>query len=284
MADGDFERFIREKRFLDNLAEKTIYLYECAWRAFIRCGGEATPEGLKQFVMAMREGGAKASSINAYARVLNVYLRWLFRQGKIEAELRIPLLKEEKVVIKVFSDAQVKALINYRPRRRGQKRLHAIVCLLLDTGIRIEEALTMKREDVDLENLIIKVMGKGGRPRLVPLSPEGRKVLYKQIDSHPFAFVFCTRNGDRLRYNNSDREFKKLCGRLGITGVRASFHTLRHTFALNYVKNGGSLFHLQKTLGHATLEMSRRYCELTTEDLRDVHGRLSPLSRLKRGA
>ncbi len=64
----------------------------------------------------------------------------------------------------------------------------------------------------------------------------------------------------------------------GITGVRFSPHTFRHTFAVSYLRKGGSVFHLQKILGHSTLEMTRRYCNLMTEDLQAVHSKLSLLS------
>jgi integrase/recombinase XerD len=60
--------------------------------------------------------------------------------------------------------------------------------------------------------------------------------------------------------------------------VRCSFHTLRHTFGKNYIRNGGDVFRLQKILGHRTLDMTRRYVELDVSDLQAVHQRLSPLS------
>jgi integrase/recombinase XerD len=64
----------------------------------------------------------------------------------------------------------------------------------------------------------------------------------------------------------------------GITRARVSPHTFRHTFALWFVRNGGSPFHLQKILGHASLDMSRRYCELADVDFLTSQRRLSPLA------
>ena len=78
--------------------------------------------------------------------------------------------------------------------------------------------------------------------------------------------------------NSPVRAFKGVGKHLGITGVRFSFHTLRHTFAVNYIRNGGSVFHLQKILGHSTLVMTRRYCELQVEDLQKVHQQYSLLA------
>ena len=74
------------------------------------------------------------------------------------------------------------------------------------------------------------------------------------------------------------RDVKRLCTRLGFTAPARTLHSFRHTFALNYLRRGGSVFHLQKVLGHASLEMTRRYTNLMTEDLQAVHQRLSLLS------
>ena len=95
----------------------------------------------------------------------------------------------------------------------------------------------------------------------------------------PEAFVFPSHRGLKLNQRNFLRDFKLWGTRLLITGVRFSFHTLRHTFAVNYIRNGGDVFRLQRILGHSTLEMTRRYVNLQTSDLQAVHSKLSLLSR-----
>jgi len=79
---------------------------------------------------------------------------------------------------------------------------------------------------------------------------------------------------------NAQRDFKVLCERLGIAGVRTSFHTLRHTFAVNYLKAGGNLYYLQRILGHSSITTTEKYLRsLGIEDLKKVHDGLSLLSR-----
>jgi integrase/recombinase XerD len=75
------------------------------------------------------------------------------------------------------------------------------------------------------------------------------------------------------------RDVKLLCKRLGFNPPTRTLHAFRHTFAVNYIRRGGSVFHLQKVLGHSTLEMTRRYANLITTDLQAVHERVSLLSR-----
>jgi site-specific recombinase XerD len=77
---------------------------------------------------------------------------------------------------------------------------------------------------------------------------------------------------------NPLRALKKLCERLGFAPPARTVHAIRHTFAVNYLRRGGSVFHLQKVLGHSTLEMTRRYANLVTADLQAVHERVSLLS------
>ena len=67
------------------------------------------------------------------------------------------------------------------------------------------------------------------------------------------------------------RDVKRLCKRLGIVPPARTIYAFRHTFAVNYLRKGGSVFHLQKMLGHSTLEMTRRYANLMTEDLQQIH-------------
>jgi integrase/recombinase XerD len=75
------------------------------------------------------------------------------------------------------------------------------------------------------------------------------------------------------------RDVKLLCKRLGFDPPARTLHATRHTFAVNYLRCGGSVFHLQKVLGHSSLEMTRRYCNMITQDLQAVHERVSLLSR-----
>jgi integrase len=102
--------------------------------------------------------------------------------------------------------------------------------------MRIAEALRLERGDLDFDNLLIKVHGKGGKQRLVPMSLELRKVLFRFIGTSQSGPVFASRSGTRLGQRNKLRDFKAFGERIGaIRDVRCSFHTLRHTFALNYI-------------------------------------------------
>lgn len=134
---------------------------------------------------------------------------------------------------------------------------------------------------IDFENLLVKVVGKGNKERIVPISYELRKVLYRFQQRHSSSLVFCTKQGGRLGYHNTLRDFKNLCKALGVSGVRCSFHTLRHTYALNHLREGGNVFVLQRLLGHSSVVVTQRYVNLETSDLQVSHRKTSILNRLK---
>lgn len=93
----------------------------------------------------------------------------------------------------------------------------------MDTGLRISELLSLSREDADLENMVLRVKGKGNKQRLVPMSLELRKLLYRQIAKHPSALIFSTRDGGRLSQRDVLRDFRKMCGKHPVGSRNSNF-------------------------------------------------------------
>jgi integrase/recombinase XerD len=132
-----------------------------------------------------------------------------------------------------------------------------------------------------MDNLLVTLDGKGRKQRVVPFSFELRRNLVRYIRDckrKPERLLFASRNETRLDRRAALRAVKGLCRRLGFEPPARTLHAFRHTFAVNYLRRGGSVFHLQKVLGHSTLEMTRRYANLVTADLQAVHERVSLLS------
>jgi integrase len=153
-------------------------------------------------------------------------------------------------------------LVAFNPREWHGKRLRAIVCTLLDCELRAEECLALRRIDVNMDNLLLRVTGKGDKERLIPFSYKLRKVLHQWCGEHEFQLVFPTEHGTRLGRRDVLRDVNKLCRKLGFEPPRRTIHALRHTLALNYIRMGGGEFRLQKALGHTTLAMTRKYVNL----------------------
>jgi integrase/recombinase XerD len=189
-------------------------------------------------------------------------------------------LKTPQFVLPTFTASEVRLLVNWKPKNFYQRRLHLLVLFLLDTGCRISEALTLRVSEIDFTNLLVTLDGKGRKQRVVPFSFELRKVLFRYVTEYrkPESLLFASRNETRLGRRVMLRDVKLLCKRLGFVPPARTLHAFRHTFAVNYIRRGGSVFHLQKVLGHSSLEMTRRYANLCTADLSAVHERVSLLS------
>jgi integrase/recombinase XerD len=266
------QQFISERKYLLNLTPKTIIWYGCGFKAF--AGALETLEAAKQRIGELRERSVSAITVNSYLRCINAFWKW---QGK---EWKIRRLKEEQKLLATFTPDHVHRLVHWNPIGRNQARAHVIALVALDTGMRISELLSLTRQDVNLDNLVLLVHGKGNKQRLVPVSVELRKVLYRHLAKHQHARLFTTRSGTPLTVRNSERDFKVMCGQAGIVGVRASWHTLRHSFAVNYLRKGGNLYYLQRILGHSSITTTERYLRsLGIADLQKVHDGLSLLSR-----
>lgn len=284
--DKEFELFIRERKFVQNISKSTIEFYEYSYRTFkkhskVTSIEELNKTALSSFVANMRESGMSAGNTDARIRGINPFLTWLYENDLIKENLKIKKPKLEQKVMKTFTEPQLKAIITYKPKDKYELRLHTILLLLADTGIRINEATTITRNRIDFDNLLITVLGKGNKERIIPFSVELRKSLFKYSKSHKFDLLFPNKYGGKLLYDNLRREFRKLIQELGINGFDGSFHCFRRSFAKNFVRSGGNLFYLQKLLGHTTLTMSRRYVELEIEDVQKEQQRTSLLNRLR---
>jgi integrase/recombinase XerD len=231
---------------------------------------------LKDAVMRMCEKGRKATGCNCSIRAINSYLKW---SG---SALKIPRLKEPRLVLPTFTSQQIRQLVAWKPKGKYKRRLHLLTLFLLDTGCRISEALGLRVRDVDMENLLVTLDGKGRKQRVVPFSFELRKAIFRYITEWKKtldSLLFSNRTHTMLAHRNVLRNVKNLCRQLGFEPPARTLHAFRHTFAVNYLRRGGSEFRLQKVLGHSTLDMTRRYANLMTEDLQAVHERVSLLTR-----
>jgi integrase/recombinase XerD len=278
-----FEQFVRERQFLHNVTPMTIEWYEARLR-WLPCESP-TQAQLNDVVMRLRENGFKATGCNSTIQAINSYLHWHSgNEGKCGAGCHHPRIRQMKTpqfIVPTYTAAQIKRFINWKPKGKYQRRLHLLIMFLLDTGCRISEALGLRVRDIDLENLLVTLDGKGRKQRVVPFSFELRKAICrycKEFNRAAEALLFANRTQTKLTRRNVLRDVKLLCKRLGFDAPARSVHAFRHTFAVNYLRKGGSVFHLQKVLGHSTLEMTRRYANLVTADLQAVHEQISLLS------
>jgi integrase/recombinase XerD len=278
-----FQQFIRERQFLHNVSTATIAWYENSFK-WLPCESP-TQAQLNDAVMRMREKGRKATGCNSAIRAINSYLHWHSGVGsKCGAgchHLRVRKLKEPDLVLPTFSTKQIRLLVNWRPKGKYQRRLHLLILFLLDTGCRISEALGLRVREIDMENLLVTLDGKGKKQRVVPFTFELRKAVFrycKDFNRSADSLLFANRSQTKLTRRNVLRDVKLLCGQLGFPAPARTLHAFRHTMATSYIKRGGSVAALQRVLGHSSITTTMRYVHVQTADLQAVHQKISLLS------
>ena len=162
-----------------------------------------------------------------------------------------------------------------------------IVLTLLDTGLRINELINLRMENVWLQEGLVKVLGKGNKERLVPIGKQIRQLLWRYITQYRpeparpnLDNLFLTHDGGPLTKNRLETIIKNLGRKAGLQGVRCSPHTFKHTFCIQFLRNGANLFSLQQMTGHSSLEVLRGYVTLAESDLKIAHQKFSPADNL----
>lgn len=134
--------------------------------------------------------------------------------------------------------------------------------------------------DIDFERGIIKTNGKGSKERFARIGVKTQKVLWNYLAHRPkdAEYVWLGKDNNKMAADSVAQMIRKLGKRLG---MRLSPHKLRHSFAISFLRNGANPFELQITLGHTTLEMTRRYTQaLGFDDVYKRHVMASPVDRL----
>ncbi|PWK06583.1 tyrosine-type recombinase/integrase [Tumebacillus permanentifrigoris] len=165
-------------------------------------------------------------------------------------------------------------------------RDYTLILITLDTGIRPKEAFHLTVNDFDLRHLVVTVpaeVAKTRTARTLPILPLTAESLRKLIRARPDFWdntdvpVFCTNEGTMLNRHTWGDRMEAYSKQLG---VHIRPYDLRHSFALMYLRNGGHAFGLQRTMGHTDMNMTKRYVNLTGQDLAKAHQTASPLNSL----
>ena len=285
-----YELFLQDRQFLKNCRPKTIRSYRQAWNAFsAHLAGVARADqfrpALKQAVMAkMSEGRLKPSAINVYIRPMNAFVKWLANEEYIPSPIKpLELLKTTKRPIPTLTSQQISRLVSWRPKDVVDRRTHTMALVILDCGLRLDECLSLEQGDVDLENFLLTVQhGKGDKERKVPLSANGRALLFQYMRKHPndvSSLIFATRTGTKISERNAERDLGALAKALQ---VPMRWHLLRHTFGTEFIRNGGNVADLKRILGHASITTTMLYVHNQSSDFVQKHNGYSPLSKAMR--
>lgn len=231
------------------------------------------------------------TTINNYIRNIKVFFNYLFEFDYIIKSPmdKIKQLKNDRTPLDFVTDEQFKNLLRYMNISLFHEyRDKVILQLLLDTGMRIGECLSIQVEDIDfLYNSITLPWEntKGKRTRTVFFSDNMRKILRtwlrhkdNYIESN---LLFTSIRGNMLSINGFERNVRLYGARVGLVNITPK--VFRNNFAKRFLMNGGDIFTLSKILGHSDVTVTEKaYLDLTDDDLRLRYQRYSPLANLRK--
>ena len=237
----------------------------------------------------LAEQNLRAISVQTYVRALRGFFNWIYREGytreNILANLRPP--KAPRTLAEVLRDEEVgRILACADPETSWGSRDSAMLIVMLDTGLRLSEVANLAMANAHLDEGYLKVMGKGAKERMVPIGGVAQKALLRYVYKfrpEPLNAsedtLFLTPEGRAMSANGVQMVIRRLALKSGVKRLHP--HLCRHTFATNYLMNGGDVFTLQQILGHTTLEMVRRYVNLASAHVRVQHRKFSPMDRMR---
>lgn len=272
-----------------NLSPDTIKAYQYQLRAFTEYSSAhrfrlqgLTAADIVGYFQARRTQGRPAPSLHQEFAAVHAMLTWALAD-RPEGDMVLRRVRWPKVpqpMIEPFSVPDVRHLLAAAGRSQMPQRDRAILMVMADTGVRAAEICGVK--DTDVRDGRMRVFGKGGKYRWVPLGPQALEAIaeWRHVRPRTGGYLFVTRCRKPLSPRTLYDLFQRLGAKAGITDARCSPHTMRHTAATEWIKSGGDVRTLQKLLGHTAVGMTLRYVYASDDDVVKAHDKYGLALRL----
>ena len=241
-----------------------------------------------------RRVALRATTLRRRAASIRGFYRFCYAEGLIETDLagRFAIPRQSRMLPEVLTVEEVEQLL----AQKGDEspvdlRDRALLELLYASGLRISEAVGLDLDDIDLDDALVKVIGKGDKERQVPVGEVAVAWLRRYLadvrpalsaaahsghrDWHHGGPLFLSVRGERL---DRRRAWEMLVAAARSAGLKQGIspHTLRHSFATHLLEGGADLRIVQELLGHASINTTQLYTHLTGERIKDVYARAHP--------
>jgi len=274
-----YQIFIKAKT-INNLSEETIEYYHRCYAPLEEClGKEFLCQDIDEDVFF--EVVEHINSTRNIAPItMNTNIRgirtiiYYFIERKYTEPFKIRLIKCEKPIKITYTESEIEKLIKKPDPNKcsfAEFRNWATICHLLGTGNRRKTIINLKISDIDIDNMEIKLQTvKNKKPYIIPMSSALKKVYVEYLKyrgGNADDYLFCSSYGTQMTKSSVTSAIQKYNRSRGIE--KTSMHLFRHTFAKNWIMNGGDIFRLQKILGHSSLEMVKEYVSIFGVDIKE---------------
>ncbi len=266
---------IQFKRFLSDYGD-------CAFSNMLAIDRQA----IKHFVGYLSEKGLSPKSIARKIASVKSFYRYLLKTDQIESnpaaglqaprrEQPLPKFIQKEVLAKVFLPSEEDDWQTERDR--------TMLELLYSTGIRLSELVALDLEDVELDRLTVRVFGKGGKARIVPLGKTAADAIKNYLKERAIRLkevkgespLFISKRGRRISPRTVQSRLKRLFESVSI-GSGFTPHLMRHTFATHLLDSGADIRAVKELLGHASLSSTQIYTHLKTEKMKEIFDQAHP--------
>lgn len=271
-----YKEFMQEQKFRGN-SNYTLDYYERSLKMFLDfCSPDMDIEDLdimifKSYQLHLFETrNINKISVRTYARAVKVFYRWLYFEDYIDIDInKLNLMKANREVILPLTNQEVKNLLSiYDNSTMISCRNRCIIMLMIDCGLRLGEVVNLKCSDLDIINSYLVINGKGSKQRVVPFGSSVSSQLsaynsYRNNIDVNTDSLFITQRKTPITHNTIKMLFARIKKKKGFSRIYP--HLLRHTFATNYIYNGGNLEVLRVLMGHSTINITQIYIHLAAQ-------------------
>lgn len=243
-------------------------------------------EDIRAFIAAEHRRGLTAKSLQRRLSACRSFYAWQVKQGALEASPAAPIRapKAPRKLPQVLDPDEAKALVEVDTDAPLGLRDRALLELFYSSGLRLSELCALRWRDLDLDDALVTVLGKGNKQRSVPLGSHARAALGEwraSTGAQADAFVFPGRGGAQISARAVQLRVRALAQRQGLF-KRVHPHLLRHSFASHILESSGDLRGVQELLGHADISTTQIYTHLDFQHLAKVYDAAHPRAKRRK--
>jgi site-specific recombinase XerD len=295
-SDPDVERFLLHLAARRSPRTVDAYRRDLASLGAFRSGpvGDATVDELERWLAEMRAAGLAPATLARRVSAVRTYFRHLvligMRDENPAASLKLP--RRTRRLPRALSPSETERLIDAATGSTPRTlRDRALVELLYGAGLRVSEAVGLEKSGVDLDTRVVRVLGKGGKERLVPLGRPAAEAVRRylalgraHLDRRYRPELFLNARGGPLTRAGAFLILRRLAEKAGLEPERVHPHLLRHSFATHLLEGGADLRSVQEMLGHADLGTTERYTHVSDRRRREAYFDAHPHARRRKPA
>jgi integrase/recombinase XerD len=278
------------------LAPRTVEAYRRDLNALTdwlgRPPGSVTTQELERWIAELRAAGLAPATIARRIASVRSYLRHLVLVGSASlnaaAELELP--RRVRRLPRTLSPGEAERLIDAAAGTTPRAlRDAALVELLYGAGLRVSEAVSLEKAGIDVERRLVRIVGKGGKERVVPVGRRAVEALRRylsrgrpHLDRKHRPELFLNAQGGALTRAGAFLILRRLAAKAGLEPERVHPHLLRHSFATHLLEGGADLRSVQEMLGHADLSTTELYTHVTDRRRREMYFQAHPHARRRK--